>query len=78
MGTLHIEKVETILLFLDRYSFTVRIVLQNKLLQIQESALMRYLLANLHGCTPHVFGRETSAIGTLAILYNDFNFKCTL
>lgn len=63
-----IEEIETILDLLHADRILVRVVLQNELLEVEESALVIDLLAHLNQRFPGVLGCQSSAFRALRSL----------
>lgn len=63
-----VEEVESVLDLSDRDGILVGVVLEDELLEVQESTLVVDLLANLNEGAPGVLGGETSALGALRSL----------
>jgi len=69
------EKVESVLNFPDVDTLSVSIVLENKLLEVEESALVRDLLAHLDTGAPGIRSVGFGAIGALSVNDNELDFK---
>lgn len=63
-----VEEVESIFDLGDRDGILVGVVLEDELLEVQESTLVVDLLANLDEGAPGVLGGETSALRALGSL----------
>lgn len=63
-----VEEVESILDLLNTDGIFVGVVLEDELLEVQESTLVVDLLSDLDECSPGVLGGETGALGALGSL----------
>ena len=68
MRSTAVEKVKTVLDFLDGDGVFLRTMLDDKLLEEQEGSLVRDLLSDLNESLPGVFSSEPRAIGALPVL----------
>lgn len=75
MVPLAVEKVQTITNFLHRDRVLLCAVFEDQLLKEQERAFMGDFLADLNKGFPCIFGGEASAIWTLSVLDEVFDFE---
>ena len=75
MTALTEKEIQTIPNFFDRDRILLSVVLEDKLLEVQECPLMRDLLAHLDKCFPSVFGSELCAIRALPVLDKVFDLE---
>lgn len=69
------KEVEAVFDFADVDTFSMRIVLEDELLEIEESTLVGDLLANLDAGTPGVGGIGFGAVGALGIDDYELDFE---
>ena len=68
MASRAVEEVETIAHLLDGDGVFLCVVLEDELLEVEEGALVRDFLADLHKSFPGILRRKPCAIWTLAVL----------
>jgi hypothetical protein len=76
MTFLAVEKVQTIPNLLDRDRVLLCVMLEDQLLEVQESTFVRHFLSHLDEGFPSVFGGEFCAVRALAVLDEVLNFEC--
>lgn len=76
--SLSVIEVQTILRLFDINRIFVCSILQDELLEVQESTLMGHLLAKLDGRTPGVVGETLLTIGALLCSNNVLHLKALL
>ncbi len=75
MRSLCVEKIETVLGFVDRDCVLVCVVLEDELFEVEESTLVLHLLTNLNHSTPCVLCRKTRAVWALTILNDKLDLE---
>jgi len=70
-----VEEVQSIFNFFHRYGILLSTVLQDKLLEVQESSLVRHFLSDLDNSLPGILCGQLRAIRTLTILNKVLNLK---
>lgn len=72
------KEIDTVVNFLDVDGVLVGSMLENRLLEEQESTLVGHLLADLDASSPCVVGITLCAIGALVVVLGVFDFEALL
>jgi hypothetical protein len=78
MTPLAVEKVQTVLHFLQGNCIFLCAMFQDKLLEVQERPFMRNFLPDLNKGLPSVLRSQSRTVGTLSMLNQVFDFKYLL
>jgi hypothetical protein len=70
-----VEEVQTVLDLLYGYRVFLNAVLEDELLEEEESPFMRHLLANLDDGFPRVLGSQSRTVRTLTALHEVFDLE---